>query len=37
MSWAAIAAETGEQPDAPRKRLARALDRISHLLGLGDE
>ena len=35
--WAEIAAEAGEHPDAVRKRLARALDRISHTLGLGDD
>lgn len=35
--WAEIAAEAGEHTDAVRKRLARALDRISHALGLGDD
>lgn len=35
--WAEIAAEAGERPDALRKRLARALDRIGHTLGLGDD
>jgi RNA polymerase sigma-70 factor (ECF subfamily) len=32
--WSAIAAEVGGSPDALRKRLARALDRVSSQLGL---
>jgi RNA polymerase sigma factor (sigma-70 family) len=36
MAWDDIAVETGKHPDALRKRLTRALDRISRLLGLGD-
>jgi RNA polymerase sigma-70 factor (ECF subfamily) len=32
--WSAIAAEVGGTPDALRKRLARALDRVSNQLGL---
>jgi RNA polymerase sigma-70 factor (ECF subfamily) len=32
--WAELAAELGERPDALRKRLARALDRILKELGL---
>jgi RNA polymerase sigma factor (sigma-70 family) len=32
--WAEIAAEVGGNPDALRKRLARALDRVSNQLGL---
>ncbi len=32
--WAEIAAEVGGTPDAVRKRLARALDRVSNQLGL---
>jgi DNA-directed RNA polymerase specialized sigma24 family protein len=38
--WADIAAERGEHPDALRKRLARAVDRVARQLGLeevGDE
>jgi RNA polymerase sigma factor (sigma-70 family) len=38
--WADIAAERGEGPEALRKRLARALDRVARQLGLeevGDE
>jgi RNA polymerase sigma-70 factor (ECF subfamily) len=34
--WAAIAAEVGGTPDALRKRLARAADRVAHELGLDD-
>lgn len=33
--WADIAAEHGQRPDALRKRLARALDRVARELGLG--
>lgn len=32
--WADIARETGESPEALRKRLARALDRVGKVLGL---
>jgi RNA polymerase sigma-70 factor (ECF subfamily) len=32
--WAEIAAARGESAEALRKRLARALDRVSHQLGL---
>ena len=32
--WAEIAAEVGGTPDAVRKRLTRALDRVSNQLGL---
>jgi DNA-directed RNA polymerase specialized sigma24 family protein len=34
-AWAAIAAQRGDQPEALRKRLTRALDRVFHQLGLG--
>jgi RNA polymerase sigma-70 factor (ECF subfamily) len=34
--WAAIAAERGGQPDALRKKLTRALDRVARSLGLED-
>jgi RNA polymerase sigma-70 factor (ECF subfamily) len=34
--WSAIAAEVGGTPDALRKRLARALDRVSNQLGLDE-
>jgi len=33
--WALIAAERGGSPEAPRKKLARAIDRVSEELGLG--
>lgn len=33
-SWADIAASAGESPEALRKRLARAMDRVSQQLGL---
>jgi RNA polymerase sigma-70 factor (ECF subfamily) len=33
-SWAEIAAETGEKPDALRMRFTRALDRVAQELGL---
>jgi len=36
-SWAAIADEIGGNPDALRKRLVRATERISRLLGLQEE
>jgi RNA polymerase sigma-70 factor (ECF subfamily) len=32
--WAQIAAEQGSSPEAIRKRLARAVDRVAHELGL---
>ena len=32
--WTEIAAEVGGSPEALRKQLARALDRVSHQLGL---
>jgi RNA polymerase sigma-70 factor (ECF subfamily) len=35
--WADIAAETGATPEALRKKLSRALGRVSEELGLGDE
>ncbi len=35
--WAEIAADRGERPDALRKRLSRALDRVARLLGLDDD
>jgi RNA polymerase sigma-70 factor (ECF subfamily) len=35
--WAAIAAEVGGSPVALRKRLSRALDRVTRELGLDDE
>jgi RNA polymerase sigma-70 factor (ECF subfamily) len=35
--WADIAAERGESPEALRKRLARALDRVAGQLGLDEE
>jgi RNA polymerase sigma-70 factor (ECF subfamily) len=34
--WAAIAAEVGGNPEALRKKLARALDRIAEQLGLDE-
>ena len=34
--WAAIAAEMGGTPDARRKQLARALDRVARELGIDD-
>lgn len=34
--WADIAAERGESPEALRKRLARALDRVAGQLGLDE-
>jgi RNA polymerase sigma-70 factor (ECF subfamily) len=34
--WVAIAAEQGGQPDALRKKLTRALDRVARALGLED-
>jgi RNA polymerase sigma-70 factor (ECF subfamily) len=36
-SWPDIAAELGGTPDARRKQLARALDRVAAELGLEDE
>jgi RNA polymerase sigma factor (sigma-70 family) len=35
--WDAIAAEAGGQPDALRKKLARALERVMQELGLGED
>jgi hypothetical protein len=35
-AWVEIAAEMGGTPEALRKKLARALDRVSHQLGLDD-
>jgi RNA polymerase sigma factor (sigma-70 family) len=32
--WAQVAAELGSSPEALRKRLARAVDRVAHELGL---
>ena len=34
--WTEIAAELGSSPDAIRKRLARAVDRVAQELGLDD-
>ena len=34
--WAQIAAELGSNPEAIRKRLARAVDRVAHELGLDE-
>jgi RNA polymerase sigma-70 factor (ECF subfamily) len=34
--WAAIAAELGGNPDALRKKLTRALDRVSRQMGLDE-
>jgi RNA polymerase sigma-70 factor (ECF subfamily) len=36
MDWAAIAEQVGGSPDACRKRLARAADRVARELGLGE-
>jgi RNA polymerase sigma-70 factor (ECF subfamily) len=36
-SWADIAADTGGRPEALRKKLARALDRVARQLGLEGE
>jgi RNA polymerase sigma-70 factor (ECF subfamily) len=35
--WSAIAASVGSSPEAVRKQLARALDRVAEELGLDDE
>jgi hypothetical protein len=35
--WAAIAARLGGSPEALRKKLARAIDRVAEQLGLDDE
>ena len=35
-NWAAIAAELGGSPEALRKRLNRAIDRVAHQLGLDE-
>jgi hypothetical protein len=34
LGWSEIAAERGESPEALRKQLARAIDRVSQELGL---
>jgi RNA polymerase sigma-70 factor (ECF subfamily) len=34
--WAQIADELGSSPEAIRKRLARAVDRVAHELGLDE-
>ncbi len=34
--WAQIATELGSSPEAIRKRLARAVDRVAHELGLDE-
>jgi RNA polymerase sigma-70 factor (ECF subfamily) len=34
--WSQIAAELGSSPEAIRKRLARAVDRVAHELGLDE-
>jgi RNA polymerase sigma factor (sigma-70 family) len=34
--WAQIAAELGSSPEAVRKKLARAVDRVAHELGLDE-
>jgi hypothetical protein len=34
LGWNEIAAERGESPEALRKQLARAIDRVSQELGL---
>jgi RNA polymerase sigma factor (sigma-70 family) len=34
--WAQIAAELGSSPEAIRKKLARAVDRVAHELGLDE-
>jgi len=36
LSWAAIGAQLSDSPEALRKRLARATDRIARALGLDD-
>jgi hypothetical protein len=36
LDWAAIAARLGESPVVLRKRLSRALDRVTHALGLDE-
>jgi RNA polymerase sigma-70 factor (ECF subfamily) len=35
--WADIAGEMGSNPEAVRKRLARAVDRVARLLGLSED
>jgi DNA-directed RNA polymerase specialized sigma24 family protein len=35
--WAAIGAAVGGAPESLRKKLARAIDRVAHELGLDDE
>jgi RNA polymerase sigma factor (sigma-70 family) len=34
--WAELAAERGQSPEALRKRLTRAIDRVAEQLGLGE-
>jgi RNA polymerase sigma-70 factor (ECF subfamily) len=34
--WAQISAELGGRPEALRKKLARAVERVAHSLGLGE-
>ncbi len=36
LEWAEIAAQVGGTPEALRKRLARAADRVAHELGIDD-
>jgi RNA polymerase sigma-70 factor (ECF subfamily) len=36
LEWSAIAAMQGGSPEALRKKLARAIDRVAHELGLDD-
>ncbi len=36
LDWAAIAEQLGSSPDALRKKLARAMDRVAHELDLDD-
>ena len=35
--WTSIAEEVGGNPEALRKKLARAIDRVAAALGLDDE
>jgi RNA polymerase sigma-70 factor (ECF subfamily) len=37
LDWASIASQRGSSPEALRKRLARAAERIARELGLGEE
>jgi RNA polymerase sigma-70 factor (ECF subfamily) len=36
LDWATIAEQLGSSPEALRKKLARAMDRVAHELGLDD-